>query len=496
MADTLELDRNAQLQPRQFILDLQRRLDSLTEIDPSALADLFRAAEGFHEVHRLLLFSLQKFLLKWTISHARTQTQFYSEDAAYSEIPSTDVSAPPDLSAFPVIDRQTISERLPDFLARDVQLRSLCHTSGTTGRPLDVYKSFEEVRFINDYFSHMFNSLPKRQRLKPLSLSFPNFYHGVAVPMPSIGLSFVSGVTDDTLIQDARRILDTTYEMPGYDTQVRMLGGLGHHVLFFTSYLIEQGVDPAAYRLECVNVTGGYLSSTMFEFLAQAWKCQINIRFSMTETIGGASCIEPTHKFVLDPHLLGEVLDVDGGHCLQEGVGKLVLTNLYPFVQMQPLIRYQNGDLVRRIPSVNGRLVFEFLGRLKNAVSRLNGRRREWLIFSAPLNDILSALPDIRVYDWFSNVRVAKDRTVGSLPIMSLKAEEREDVFTITLSLELRYAPHLHRRRCEELRQHITAALRAVPDTVLGDALDQGSVVLNIAFFAPEQLNEPIVIKI
>lgn len=496
MADTLELDRNAQLHPRRFILDLQQRLDSLTEIDPPALADLFRAAEGFHNVHRLLLFTLQKFLLKWTVGHARKNTQFYSEDVAYLSTPATDIDAPPDLSAFPIIDRQIIAERLADFLARDVQLRSICHTSGTTGRPLDVYKSFEEVRFINEYFSRMFGSLQNRERPKPLSLSFPNFYHGVPVPMPSLGMSFVSGVTDDTLIQDARRILDTTYDMPGYGSQVRMLGGLGHHILFFTSYLIEQGVNPADYRMECINVTGGYLSSTMFEFLADAWKCQINIRFSMTETIGGASCIAPTHRFVLDPHLIGEVLDVDSNVGLEQGVGKLVLTNLYPFVQMQPLIRYQNGDLVRRLPSPNGRLVFDFLGRVKNAISRVKGGRREWLIFSAPLNDVLSAIPDIRVYDWFSNVRVARDRTVGSLPIMSLKSEDDGGVLTITLSLELRYAPHLHRKRCAELRQRITDTLRTVPDTALGSALDSGEVVFNVVFFAPEQLNEPIVIKI
>ncbi|MGO7192931.1 hypothetical protein ACCT14_34050 [Rhizobium brockwellii] len=496
MLNSLEIEPRDHTDLRTFAEELTGRLNAVAEIDPAALMDLFRASEGFHDANRLILFALQKFLLKWTVGHAYKHTKFYGKNPAYASLPSNEVDAAPDLSAWPIISRTVISENFEEFIADDVQLRSTCHTSGTTGQPMDVYKSFEEVRFINDYFSHMFRSFLKSGRPKPLSLSFPNFYHGVAVPMPSIGMSFVSGVTDDTLIQDARRVLDTTYHFKGYDSRIRILGGLGHHILFFTSYLMEQGVDLSTYRMECINLTGGFLSVQMFEFLRDAWKCPINIRFSMTETIGGATCIEPTSRFVLDPHLIGEVVDVDTGGLLQEGVGALVLTNLYPFVQMQPLIRYQNGDLVRRIPSANGRLVFDFLGRVKNALTRMKDGKREWLLFSAPLNNTLAAIPDIRVYDWFANVRTAKDRTVGSLPIMSVRAEERGGVVTIKLSLELRYAPHLHRKRCDKLRRDIIAAMRVVPDTVLSTAMDANEVVFDILFCGPEQLNEPIVIKI
>lgn len=78
--------------------------------------------------------------------------------------------------------------------------------------------------------------------------------------MPGIGLTFVAGVTDDTLIQDARRILQQSFHIKGYDTRVSIITGLAHHVLLLTSYLIEQGLDPRDLRLSSITVTGGFLS--------------------------------------------------------------------------------------------------------------------------------------------------------------------------------------------------------------------------------------------
>jgi hypothetical protein len=308
-------------------------------------------------------------------------------------------------------------------------------------------------------------------------------------------MGFASGVTDDTLIEDARRVLGTEYRIPGHDRRISLLSGLGHHVLFFTSYLLERGVDLSAFQLRGVTVTGGHMAPHWRKFLGESWGCPINDRFTLTEAVGGASRELETSVFHLDPHLIGEVLDFDERRPLDSGIGLLALTNLRPFVQMQPLVRYLTGDLILRHPTDSG-FAFEFLGKARNCVSLRRGGEREWLIFSSRLNDILSAIPDVRVFDWFSNVTVACDRTVGSLPLAAVEQSETPSGLDIQLSVELRYAPHLHRGRVDELRAHLVDRLRQDPNSALGARMDEGAVSLSVNFTAPGQLNKPVVIKI
>jgi hypothetical protein len=135
-----------------------------------------------------------------------------------------------------------------------------------------------------------------------LVLTLPNVHHGVPVPMPSIGMPFIAGVTDDILIQDARRVLQQSFRIPGYDSRISILTGLPHHVLLLTSYLIEQGVDLRNLHLNSVTVTGNYLSMNWIQFLEDAWGCLVNDRFTLTEAIGGASRIPGSDIFQFDPH--------------------------------------------------------------------------------------------------------------------------------------------------------------------------------------------------
>ena len=280
-----------------------------------------------------------------------------------------------------------------------------------------------------------------------------------------------------------------------FDSRVSILTGLPHHVLLLTSYLLEQGIEPSDLGVQSVTVTGGYLSMNWIEFLQDSWGCMVNDRFTLTEAIGGASRIPGTDVFELDPHIIGEVVDPDTGRPSEDSVGLLVLTNLYPFVQMVPLIRYTVGDLVRLVPGP-GPLRFQFLGKVGNCVSWTVENRREWLLFSARLNELVNAFPDVNVYEWFSNVRVVQDRTVGSLPILSVSTTTDGARLSVRVAIELRYAAHTRRERVAEIRHAITRGLLATPDTTLGARLQAGDVLLEIDFVGPGGLKAPIVIKI
>jgi hypothetical protein len=484
--------------PASFLADLAARLAGAPAIEPAPLADLFNLAMAAGDLHGPVLNVLQAELLRRTLAHARASTRFYAAHPSFAGWTPPEPGLPPRLDDLPIISRQTVADRFPDFLARDVQLRSVCHTSGTTGRPLEIYKSFQEVQFIGAFFSRLFDPLLRQLPRRPLTLSFPTPHHGVPLPVPGPGIAFVSGVTDDTLIQDALRVLRTEYDVPGHDRRISVLGGMGFQILFFTSWLLEQGVDPRGFGIAAVNVAGGFMPAHWRRFLEGAWGARVQDRFSLTESAAGASLCARCGCFHPDPHLIAEAVDHDSGQPLQAGIGRLVLTNLHPFVQMQPLLRYDTGDLVElRGCPLSARPVFRFLGRARNAASRVEGGRRRWLVFSAELHEVLATLPDLNLYEWFSNVRVARDRTVGSLPVMSLAAEPAEDGrLRLRLSAELRYAPHCHPARLDELRRQILAHLAVVPGTTLAEDLSSGAVAFETRFLPPGGLRDPYVIKV
>lgn len=490
----LEPPVNAVRSPHDFATELSRQLTTVRQIDASGLADLFRNAGGSGEHATALRHVLQKFLLARTLDHARRHTVYYRRRDYADWIPS-DSEAEPELDGLPLLRRETVVEHFDDFLADDVKVRSVCHTSGTTGAPLDLYKSYEEIGFIQAYYTRFFQPVVASLPSRPLVMTFPNMHHGVPVPMPGIGMTFVAGVTDDTLIQDACRVLQTTFGMPGHDRRISILSGLHHHVLLFTSYLMERGIDPRDLHMNGVTVTGGFVAMNRLQFLLDAWGCMVNDRFTLTEAIGGAMRIHGTDIFELDPHLVGEVVDPDTERQTEGTVGLLVLTNLYPFVQMQPLIRYTVGDLVRRVHGP-GPLRFQFLGKVRNCVGWRRDGRREWLLFSARLHELVSQFPDLSIHEWFSNLSVVHDRTVGSMPNLSVAATEEGDRLSIHLSLELRYAPHLWPARVDELRRILVEGLRATPDTALAARMDRGEVVLDVVFYGPGALAAAPTIKI
>jgi phenylacetate-coenzyme A ligase PaaK-like adenylate-forming protein len=484
------------LDPDDFAGSLAAWLDTVDVIEPRPLADLFRLINDEHALGATLRNVLQTFLLRRTLDHAKRNTRFYAGYPPSGVVRGKHDGEPPDLSSLPVLERHDVMARTPDFLAGDVTVRSVCHTSGTTDVPLDIYKSHQEIAFIQEFFVHLFAPIRNALPALPLVLNFPNFHHGVPVPMPGIGMTFIGGVTDDTLIHDARRQIDTAYHIAGHDRRISIVSGLHHYLLLFSSYLLEQDVDPAQYRMTAINITGGFVPAHWRRFLEQTWQCRVNERFTLTEVIGGASRLHDTDVFALDPQIIGEALDCDTGLPLASGVGMLALTNLYPFVQMQPLLRYKTGDLVRRVAAAGGGFHFQFLGKAKNCIYRDRDGRREWLLFSTRLVDILADIPDVNVYDWFANLRSVRDRTLGSYPIVAIDSGQRGNQFKIRITIELRYAPHCRASRTDELRRAIVAALCATPDTGLAGGIDAGDVSLDIVFASPGALSAPPLIKV
>jgi len=475
-----------------FAREVYSQLLRQDEIEVGDLASLFRlATSGRGARRRALLNTLHLYLLRVTLSHARGRCDFYRNHPAYSVFPDTMPGERPDLASWPILDRSIIKQDLDGFLDKSLEPGIISHTSGSTGEAFDIYRSRDEIAFLEAYFSQDLKDLEQANILHPIVLAFSNLFHGSLLPLPSYSFVLNAGVTDDTLLSDALRVLDKEYNVVGCENRVSSINGLSFHVLFFTSYLIENGINPKGFNIRSLGITGRYTSRHWRNFLRKAWAADVRDRISMTEVIGGANRLGDSNIFLVDPHVFPELVSSENQSPNQSKIGSLVYTNLYPFVQQQPLIRYRTGDLVRCLKTTP--FMFEYLGRESNCLGYQDRSEWRWLLFSAPLNEILSPLPDIGTYDIFGAVTIVHDRSIGALPLA--KAYWTNDR-VLHLDIELRYSPHLYVERVSYLRDVIEKSLRNVRGTSLDEDLRSSRVQLELKFLPPGGLGEEKTLKI
>jgi hypothetical protein len=463
---------------------------------PLQFAELFRWSFSASADATILRHALQTELLKWTLRQACAQTHYYKQPV-YRESVTTPPGAPPELGCWPVITRGDVIDNLTDICANDLTFGAICHTSGCTGAPLSVYKSAEELSFIWDYQSQLLAPVRNQLKLLPLVLSMPNLYHGTPVSVPSLGKVFVAGVTDDLLLADVVTLLRQHFKITGHEERLSIITCLVHQMLFLTSYLLEQGIDPKEFGIKSINVVGGYLTKRAREYLHNMWDATIFDRFSLTESAGGATRCYSCGYFHLDPHVIGEVLDPDTDEQLSQGLGRLVLTQLYPFVQMQPLVRYDTGDIVRRVQSTcHPSFTFEFAGKAKNCIDWKPSGKTEWVVLSVDLHELLDPIPDFQRVEQFRGVHSTTDPSVGSLPIYTLtKSMPQLDSLLITLTIELRYSPHFYPERTAELRSIVCKGLIDSQPT-LAARINEGRVQFQVVFVGPGTLGNVNTLKI
>lgn len=111
--------------------------------------------------------------------------------------------------------------------------------------------------------------------------------------------------------------------------------------------LEERGVDPRSFGLRAISTTSFRLSPHWKQHVERTWRARVWDNYSLSEIPTPAlECPECGFNHWLSPPVVAEVVDVRTKKPLRKGVGVLVVTTLYPYVQAMPLLRYWTGDLV------------------------------------------------------------------------------------------------------------------------------------------------------
>jgi hypothetical protein len=138
-------------------------------------------------------------------------------------------------------------------------------------------------------------------------------------------------------------------------------------------WLRERGVDARTFGVRAVSTTSFRLSPHWRTHVERTFRARVYDNYSLSEIPTPAlECPECGFNHWLSPPVLAEVVDPASRKPLKRGVGALVLTTLYPWVQAMPLIRYWTGDLVELGPACDASAVpgIRFRGRIGQSLLR------------------------------------------------------------------------------------------------------------------------------
>jgi hypothetical protein len=429
---------------------------------------------------------LRSALIDGTLRWAQERSAFYA-----ARFGCLSFSQPWDLQSLPLVPitkREDVREAAEVMLCRGLRVSHLQNTSGTSGEPLLLYRSIEETRFIREFFAEVHGGYAKDEFPLILNLRVP--HHGTGTPVPARVCVLESGVTDEELLEHTLLVLRKAFQVPGLAGRVSAISGSHSQVLALTNHCIEQGFESTAFTIRYIHLTGQYLTSRWRQLLEQYWNATVVDRYSLSEIFGGATRCGMCEGFHFDPLVIPELVSIGDHTPIHEGVGMLLLTTLYPFVQMQPLIRYWTGDVFERIVGQCPAPSFYFKGRESQClfdpfdVSRI-------LIAATDLIESIDEYPEVRRPPQFLDMPSTAYREATGRPIFAPSYSLDGPLLRCRIEVEFTFTPSLYRIRVGEIlvaiRRSVLARSRA-----FAEAIASGRAALDLIAVGPGSL-KPVV---
>ncbi len=440
---------------------------------------------------------LRDALIAGTVRHANAFSPFYRDLYAKCGCDPAGVNCVDSLRNLPVVSKRLLRESNLSACAYEERtyVSHVQHTSGTTGRPLLLYRSVDEVDFIQQFFSRV-EALGPGPTHRPILLQLHRPHHGTSTPVPSPFFVLDAAITDEASVEHCFHLLLRSYDMPSIANRVGGLAG-GNLDVYLLSLLAEErigqlGVEGTPYPLG-VSLAGSYVTARWRRELERIWGTAPVDRFSASEVFGGATFCQQCAGHHFDPHVVAEVVNVKTGKPLLSGLGMLALTSLFPFVQLQPMIRYATGDLFELEEEGCIGPTFRFRGRVDQALFS-ETTPDELLLDGATLQDVLDDELELTRTDHFPGIRHPLARIVG-MPRARGLVGQKEDRPLYRLRVESQLAVDDPREKAISLVHGLRKKLLAAsPD--LARNVAQEACVFEVELAEPFALGQTIEVRV
>jgi phenylacetate-coenzyme A ligase PaaK-like adenylate-forming protein len=284
--------------------------------------------------------------LRRTARRLAAQSPFYARrfTSAHVDPAKLDIAG---LRAIPVTVRADLTERPGDFRCTDVPAYLATRTTGTTGRPAEVWLSRYEME-LWAALSALASVL--RDALRPGDVMQVNLSSRstAALHLTVNGCRLAGAGCRPLGIVPPEAALDSLAEDGGTI------------LLTCPSYLAElvtaaqcRGMGAGDFRLRRVAVGGEVLSASLARAAARTFGVPVvEDPYSMTEVapVTGQACGQGHQHYDLNMGLT-ELIDLDTGEPAAPGaLGTLVITPYFPYRDCMPVFRYDTRDVARCLP--------------------------------------------------------------------------------------------------------------------------------------------------
>ncbi|MCL6451087.1 MAG: hypothetical protein K6T75_07345 [Acetobacteraceae bacterium] len=273
---------------------------------------------------------------------------------------------------FPLTTKQEFRANLGRFFNHNCRRFALYqHTSGTTGAPLGLYISYNELESwpltiaVNGLLTG--EILPGDiQQVNLSSLAQPDWYVTERGAVLAGAVAVMQGTVPP---QEAIASLMEERCVPGGRRRVNAVVAEVTYMVELARVARAMGLGRSDFEVEKVRLGGEPLIPRYQSFIEETFGARVAASWGASETIPtmGLRCARGNYHFDEMSGYL-EVVHPDTGKPLEgDATGVLVLTPFYPGREGMPVLRYRTGDMVTRLrcgcglPENIG--AFRFLGR-------------------------------------------------------------------------------------------------------------------------------------
>ena len=252
------------------------------------------------------------------------------------------------LKAFPIVDKETLQSKLPDYLPRD--LEQIPHyqvtTGGTSGNQLSFYVDNDsqaiEMAFMHRLWRRV-GYLPRHRKAT---------FRGVEFGDVGSGRYWQPNPVYNELQMSPYHLNETS--LPAYIQEMASfrpmyLHGYPSALVIVARYLARHPEAGKDLDLRAALLSSEAVYPDQREVIEQAFRCRAFSWYGHSERIILAGeCEQSTAYHVFPDYGIAELLD-ETGELVDEpgGRGELVGTGL--FNRSMPLVRYRTGDFARKL---------------------------------------------------------------------------------------------------------------------------------------------------
>lgn len=412
-----------------------------------------------------------------TVRFAVEHIPWYRERADRYAGPITSAE---DLARLPILDRADVRADPRAFASSSEWPSSISYSSSTTGgvgQPR--WRSDAEQREL----AALIAAAPADD--DGITLAVHPLDQGAPAAPSSVTRRLTAGLLVPWHFEWIHQVLRDGWESPSGCVRVTTLDGFSPGLRVLTHWLLDRGIDPSTFGVRRIYGYGSIQPGHWRRRLEAVWGATYQDLYGLSEVMLSDAAQCPLcgayhHRLPIVP----EVLDLVTREPIEEGVGGLVLTELYPYAQLQLLVRYWTDDIVELAPPCPlGSFGIFVRGRRSMSAVIEHGPGRRLVVGGLQVGEVVAEHPDVAV----TTLAWAPWATEAGAPRFRLEVRGS----TIVATVGLRYDPGQFPAAAAAFVASILAQLRARV-TGLAEWIDDGLVDLQVQTVPADLLGDPL----